>query len=596
MGEARMQTGRLGGRVARRARRARPEVAMLPALRRNLPNCSPMDEEQVARLDNASMDTLENVGVVFRDPVALNDWKNAGADVRGERVNLDRALVRDLIRTIPATFTYHARNPAKNLPFGGPHSIFVPMTGAPFLRDLEDVRRWPAMDDLAMFHKLAQMSPALHSSAHHIVEPMDLPVSHRHLHVTYSSMKHSDKTFMGMTTSPKKTSDVLDMCDILFGKGFLETHPVVTGNINGNSPLVWDETMLGALRAFSRRNQPVLCSPFVLGGANTPASVAPAVAQLNAEALSALAYTQVIRRGAPAIYGHYLSTVSMKSGAPMAGTPEISLMNFMIGQMARYYDVPWRTSNTLGGAKTFDAQAGYESATTLSSVLHAEQCAMGYRMGEGIRWDDFDEGMAAVRDVGPGGHYLGHTHTQENFQRAFFLPELFDNNSIEQWQADGAVEITERALAHAKKLLSEYVEPKLDEAVDEGLRDYIARREAQQRLSLQSRHGFRSEHLVRAIRIIEENTETPLAPSEISSELGISTRQLERLFGKYLKSSPKRFIMDMRLQKARSLIQQTDSKISEIAMACGFSSTSHFLKVYNAQFGTTPTKHGGIFL
>ena len=172
-----------------------------------------------------------------------------------------------------------------------------------------------------------------------------------------------------MTTSPKNAEDVITMCDILFGPNFIDNHPVVTGNCNGNSPLVWDETMLGAMRAFCKRNQPVLCSPFVLGGANTPASVAPTVAQLNAEALSALAYTQVIKKGAPAIYGHYLSTVSMKSGAPMAGTPEISLMNFMIGQMARHYKVPWRTSNTLGGAKTFDAQAGYESATTLMAVI-----------------------------------------------------------------------------------------------------------------------------------------------------------------------------------------------------------------------------------
>jgi trimethylamine--corrinoid protein Co-methyltransferase len=307
-----------------------------------------------------------------------------------------------------------------------------------------------------------------------------------------------------MTTSPKNAEDVLDMCAILFGEDFIDQNPVVTGNCNGNSPLVWDETMLGAMRAFSRRNQPVLCSPFVLGGANTPASVAPTVAQLNAEALSALAYTQVIRKGAPAIYGHYLSTVSMKSGAPMAGTPEISLMNMMIGQMARFYDVPWRTSNTLGGAKTFDAQAGYESATTLMSVLmsganyiwhsagwneagmhcsmakfvvDAEQCAMGYRMAEGIRWDDFDEAIAAVSDVGPGGHYLGHPHTLENFQRAFFMPEMFDNNSIEQWQAEGAVEINERALKRVRNLLDEYEEPTLDAGINDALLDYIARRE-----------------------------------------------------------------------------------------------------------------------
>jgi trimethylamine--corrinoid protein Co-methyltransferase len=492
------------GRGARRAVRQRRDVAMLPALRRGIPLTEPMGPAQVERIDAASMAILEDVGVVFRNPVALEDWRRAGADVRGETVHLDRALVRELIATIPETFTYHARNRAHNLPFGRDHSMFVPMTGAPYLRDLDDVRRNPTLDDLANFHKLSQMLPAMHSSAHHIVEPYDHPISQRHLRITYSSMKYSDKTFMGMTTSPKNAEDVLDMAAILFGAEFLERHPVVTGNCNGNSPLVWDETMLGALRAFSRRNQPVLCSPFVLGGANTPASVAPTVAQLNAEALSALAYTQVVRKGAPAIYGHYLSTVSMKSGAPMAGTPEISLMNMMIGQMARFYGVPWRTSNTLGGAKTFDAQAGYESATTLMSVMmsganyiwhsagwneagmhcsmakfvvDAEQCAMAYRMAQGVNWDDFDAGLAAVRDVGPGGHYLGHPHTLENFQQAFFMPELFDNNSIEQWQAEGAVEVNERALAQVRVMLGEYEEPKLDAAVDEALRDYIARRE-----------------------------------------------------------------------------------------------------------------------
>ena len=477
---------------------------MLPGLTNKLPFTEMMDAAQVEKIDNASMDILENVGVQFRDPIALEDWKRVGARVEDELVFLDRGLVRELIATIPSSFTYHARDPHKNVDLGGNKSIFVPMTGAPYLRDLDDVRRNPTLDDLAMFHKLAHMLPSLHSSAHHIVEPYDHPISQRHLRITYSSMKHSDKTFMGMTTSPKNAEDVMDMCAILFGEEFMETHPVTTGNCNGNSPLVWDETMLGAMRAFCRRNQPVLCSPFVLGGANTPASVPATVAQLNAEALSALAYTQVIRKGAPAIYGHYLSTVSMRSGAPMAGTPEISLMNFMIGQMARHYGVPWRTSNTLGGAKTFDAQAGYESATTLSAVLHAganyiwhsagwneagmhcsvakfivdaEQCAMGHRMAEGVKWGDFDAALAAIPDVGPGGHYLGHPHTQDNFQTAFFMPEMFDNNSIEQWIADGAQEITARALTHARHLLNVYEEPKLDAAKNEALLDYIARRE-----------------------------------------------------------------------------------------------------------------------
>ncbi|MEM6636764.1 MAG: trimethylamine methyltransferase family protein [Pseudomonadota bacterium] len=493
------------GRSARKAARQTRDIKMLPALRHGLPPVNPLSEEQIHRIDDASMRILENVGCVFRDPQAIADWKAAGADIRdGDLVRLDRAMVRELIASIPDSFTYHARNPANNLPFGRDHAILVPMTGAPFVEDLDGVRRNPTLSDLADVHKLSHMCPAIHSAAHHILEPYDHPISQRHLRITYSSMKYSDKTFMGMTTSGKNAEDVMAMCDILFGPGYIDSHPVVTGNCNGNSPLVWDETMLSAMRAFNRRNQPVLCSPFVLGGANTPASTAATMAQLNAEALAALAYTQVVKRGCPAIYGHFLATTSMKSGAPMGGTPEISLLNFMTGQMARHYGIPWRTTATSNGAKTFDAQAGYESATTMMSVFlsganyiwhvagwmeagmtcsltkfvtDAEQAAMAYRMAEGVRWQDFDDALNAVSDVGPGGHYLGHPHTLDHFQSAFYMPDLLDNNSIEQWQAEGSVETPDRARAHAKALLADYEEPKMDPTTDEALCDYIARRE-----------------------------------------------------------------------------------------------------------------------
>ena len=501
-------TERRGGRGARRDLRANAIEPMLPALKRGIPHMEVLDNEQLLRIHNASLDILENIGVDFRDDIALEQWRQAGANIGSEsdgyRVRIDRKLIMDLISSIPETITYHARNPANNVTIGKGNSIFVPMTGAPFIRNLQGERKWGSYEDLNTFHKLAHMSPAMHSSAHVICEPMDKPVNHRHLWITYSSMIHSDKTFMGMSTSGPNAADVIDMCKILFGEQYLHDHPVVTANCNGNSPLVWDESMLGAMREFGRYNQPVLCSPFVLGGANTPASLVPTVAQLNAEALSALAYTQIIRKGTPAIYGHYLSTVSMASGAPMAGTPEISLMNFMIGQLARYYKIPWRTSNTLGGAKTFDAQAGYESATTLMAVMmsganyiwhsagwneggmhccmakfvvDAEQCAMAYRMTEGPRWDDFDEALNAVYDIGPGGHYLAHQHTQDNFQRAFFMPKLLDNNAIEQWQSEGSIEINERAQNYARKLLSQYQQPELDPVINEALLAYIAKRE-----------------------------------------------------------------------------------------------------------------------
>ncbi|WP_067563407.1 trimethylamine methyltransferase family protein [Halofilum ochraceum] len=495
---------RRGGRAARRSARTEQREPMLPALERQLPTVDALSDEGVERLHDASMRVLENTGIDFRDPVALEDWRQAGAEVDGQRVRIPRGLIMEKLRTVPERIRLHARDPAKSVELGGNSSIFVPMTGAPFIRDLDDKRRSGTIADLNNFHRLAHMESGLHSSAHVICEPMDIPVGHRHLWITYSSMAHSDKTFMGMSTTRTRAEDVMEMVKILFGADYVEDHPVVTGNINGNSPLVWDESMLGALRAFSRHNQPVLCSPFVLGGANTPAHTLASVAQLNAEAVAALAYTQIVRPGAPAIYGHYLSTVSMRSGAPMAGTPEISQMNFLVGQMARYYGVPWRTSGSLGGAKTFDAQAGYESASTLTAtilaganyvwhaagwneagmhcsmakfVVDAEQCAMAHKLGRGAEWDDFEEALATIDDVGPGGHFLGTEYTQKNFQRAFFIPNRFDNDNYEQWAANGEQEITARALNYARNQLNEYEQPALDPAVDEALRDYIARRE-----------------------------------------------------------------------------------------------------------------------
>ena len=221
------------GSSGRRELRKRVVPDMLPTLQQGLPRTEPLTPQQIERIDEESMKVLEDVGVVFRDPLALKHWKEAGAKVVGETVYADRGLVKELISSIPNHITLHARNPEKTVDVGGKNSIFVPMTGAPYLRDLEGVRRLPGIEDLGTFHKLSHMMPAIHSSAHHIVEPMDLPVAWRHLHITYSSMKYSDKTFMGMTTSGKNAEDVMDMCGILFGEAYMEDHAVVTGNVNG---------------------------------------------------------------------------------------------------------------------------------------------------------------------------------------------------------------------------------------------------------------------------------------------------------------------------------------------------------------------------
>ncbi len=495
---------RSGGRASRRAARTQKTVQSLPGLKRRIPPYEMMSEEGIERIHEASMQILEQVGIDFRDAIALADWRAAGAEVDGERVRIPRELLMSLVARAPSQHTLHARNAERTVEVGNDNSIFVPSYGAPNVRDLDGNRRYSTLADLHMFHKLAYMSPALHNTGFVSCEPIDIPVAWRHLHIVYSCLSHSDKSFMGAVTAGERAQDTIDMAKIVFGDEFVQNNAVTTSVISCNSPLVWDETMLEAMRIYCGNNQAVLCSPFVLGGASTPASMTASVAQLNAEALAGVAYGQIIRAGCPTLYGHYLATVSMRSGAPMNGTPEISMMNFIIGQLARRYDLPWRSSSMPSGSKLFDAQSGYESAATAMSVLlaganymwhaagwdeagmvndpakfvvDAEQCAMLYRLARGPQFDDFDEALAAVAEVGPGGHFLGTAHTQEHFQQAFFMPELFDNSSYEQWAAEGALDTNARGRARARQMLADYEKPALDPAIDEALLAFIRKRE-----------------------------------------------------------------------------------------------------------------------
>jgi trimethylamine---corrinoid protein Co-methyltransferase len=497
--------GRRGGRESRRAQRTAVEVRFLPVLRRQVPVYEVLNREGVEMIHDASCAILEEVGIEFRDAESLSLWRDAGADVTGERVHIPRALLMELIAKAPAEFTVHARNPERSTRVGGDNVAFAPTYGSPFVLDFEGQRRYGTLDDLHQLHKLAYLSPVLHNTGAVICEPVDRPVPKRHLHITASAIRHSDKPFMGPVTAPERAEDAVRMAKIVFGEDFVDANTVMIALVNCNSPLVWDETMLGALKVYARANQAVIVAPFALAGANTPASPVGTVAQINAEALAGIALAQLCRPGAPMIYGHFIAAVSMRTGAPMMGTPELALMNFMIGQLARRYQVPLRSSGMLCGSKLVDAQAAYESIQTMWAVmlsgahfimhsagwleaglsasfakfvLDAEQVEMFYKLLQGPRLDDFDEALAAVREIGPGGHYLGTAHTQTHFQSAFFMPELLDNNSFEQWQLDGAKDANTRGLEAARRMLETYEQPPLDPSIDEALTAFITEREA----------------------------------------------------------------------------------------------------------------------
>ena len=494
------------GRDARAARRRTRTRSWLPELERRIPWVDLLSDDQVQVIHDASMDVVEEVGVEFRCDDALALWRDAGAAVDGARVRLDREHLMALVGTAPSSYTMVARDPTHTVTVGNGKTIFTPSYGAPYVLGLDGTRRPGTLEDFKNFTKLNHLSPALHMSGGVVCEPMDVPVPKRHLYMTQNLLTYSSKPFMGAVTSKERAEDSLHMAGIVFGQDVVRDTTVMTCLANGNTPLVWDKTMLDSVRVFAAANQATLFSPFVLGGASTPASTVGAVIQVNIEALTGVAVSQLVRAGAPALSGQWVSTVSMKTGAPQAGTPEICHMNLLTAQMARHYGLPSRCSGSCSSSKMVDAQAGYEAARNMYGVLMAgtnfvlsttgylesamcqsyakwvldsEQLEMMYRLGSGVSFDDLDEVLDTMREVPPGGHHLGTAHTLANFQTAFSMPEMMNSDNYEQWLADGALSAEDRATAKCRQLLEEYEEPALDDDVRAELDEFVARRDAE---------------------------------------------------------------------------------------------------------------------
>ena len=494
------------GRDARATKRRTRVRTWLPELERKIPWVDLLSEEQVRTIHEASMDVIEEVGVEFRCEDAIAMWKAAGASVDGVRVRIDRELLMDLVGTAPSSYTMVARDRSFDATVGDGKTIFTPSYGAPYVLDLDGVRRPASLEDFRNFTKLNHLSPALHMSGGVVCEPMDVPVPKRHLYMTQSLLTYSSKPFMGAVTSMERAEDSLHMAGIVFGQDAVRNTTVMTCLANGNTPLVWDKTMLDSVRVFAGANQATLFSPFVLGGASTPASTVGAVIQVNIEALTGVAFSQLVRAGAPALYGQWLSTVSMKTGAPQAGTPEICHMNLLTAQMARHYRLPSRCSGSCTSSKMVDAQAGYEAGRNMYGVLMAginfvlsttgylesamcqsyakwvldsEQLELMHRLGSGVSFADLDEVLDTMREVPPGGHHLGTAHTLANFQTAFSMPEMMNSDNYEQWLADGSLSAEDRAAARCRELLEEYEEPALPDDIRAELDEFVARRDAE---------------------------------------------------------------------------------------------------------------------
>ena len=495
-----------GGGAARRAQRSEHRIEAARFIERNIPNFEILNAEALEIIEANAETVLEEIGVNFSgNPAALERWRAAGADVKGERVHIPRGLARKLCGSAPSRITQHARNPERSVEIGGNTLVLAPVYGPPFVRDAKGGRRYAVMEDFRNFVKLAYMSKWLHHSGGTVCEPTDVPVNKRHLDMLLAHMTLSDKPYMGSVTAPERAQDSVEMSKLLFGAEFVENNTVMTSLININSPLTFDETMMGALEVYARAGQACIISPFIVGGAMAPVTVAGTLTQVLAEVLAGVAYAQLLRKGAPVIFGAFVTSIDMNSGAPTFGTPEAAKITWGAGQLARRLGLPYRSGGAFSGSKLPDAQAGYESANSLNValgagvnfmlhaagwlegglvtsyekfVMDADQLGALHAMAAGVDVSENGQGMDAIREVGPGGHYLGCAHTQANFKDAFWRSDLLDYKPFETWEDEGAHDTQALASIRVQKLLERYEAPALDAGVREALEEYVARRKA----------------------------------------------------------------------------------------------------------------------
>jgi len=509
MSEAAVRTGRRGrsgGGAARRAARTAVSVETAKYIERNVPNYEVLTEDALAVIEANAETVLAEIGVMFVDnPDALDRWRDAGAEVEGERVRIPRGLARQLCSTAPSQYTQCARNPERNVVVGGNNLVLAPVYGPPFVRDAEGGRHYATMEDFEKFVKLGYMSKWLHHSGGTVCEPTDVPVNKRHLDMLLAHMIYSDKPFMGSVTEPSRAQDSVDMCNILFGEEFVQQNTVMTSLININSPLTFDSIMMGALEVFAKNNQASIISPFIVGGAMAPVSIAGTLTQAIAEVMAGVAYSQIIRPGSPVVAGTFVTSIDMNSGAPTFGTPEASHVTYGMGQLVRRLGLPYRSAGGFTGSKLPDAQAAYESANSLNMgllsgvnfmlhacgwlegglvssfekfVMDADQLGTLHQFSKGVEMNENGQAMDAIEEVGPGGHYLGCAHTQANFKDAFWRSDLMDYKPFETWEDEGARDTMALATVRVKTLLDTYQQPAIDPEIEAKLRAYVADKKA----------------------------------------------------------------------------------------------------------------------
>ena len=476
--------------------------------KRRVPTVELCDQEQLDALEAHADWILKEVGIEFRgDQEVLALFKSAGASVKGERVQFDPGHAKSLCATAPSQFTMHGRDPRHSIVVGDDTLSFTPGYGSPFVTDLDKGRRYATLQDFENFIKLTYSTPWLQHSGGTVVEPVDIPVNKRHLDMVYAHIRYSTKPFMGGVTAADRARDSIEMAKLVYGEKFMQHHCVIQGNINLNSPLVLDSIMSGSLKAYARANQCNFISPFILGGAMGPVTQPALIAQAHAETIAAIALTQLVRKGAPVVYGNFLTTLDLQTGAPTFGSPEATLSTLALGQLSRRMKLPLRGIGHVTAAKTADGQAMQESSDSMTAavqagstiVFHAagwleggltmgyekfmmdvDRCGMMCKLIQGMHLDRNQFAHSAYGQAGPGENFLSTDHTLANFETVNYKSDLLaDTQSFEQWTESGGQDAEQRANGKWKQLLQQYQDPGIDPGLDQALKEFIMKKKGE---------------------------------------------------------------------------------------------------------------------
>jgi trimethylamine--corrinoid protein Co-methyltransferase len=495
-------------RAARHQQRSESPILKTPfrLLRNRFKALEILSPEQIEQLHEASMQILEITGIDFMDAEALSIWEKAGArvDHATQHVWFDRDMILETVASAPSSFTWHARNPVKNLIIGQDYVNFQANGGVAYSSNFDTGRRRGTWDDYVNFLKLCQMCNVLHFGGEQLVAPQDINSSVRHLRRLSAAFTLTDKAAMEAAHGREIVSDNLNLARIVFGDLEQYDGAVIGGIINASSPLRYDQRMIGGIITYARAKQVNIITPFILAGAMSPISMAAALAQQNAEALVGIALTQLVRPGAPVLYGGFTTNADMKTGSPAMGTPEGAWAMSVGAQLARRYNLPYRGSGTLNTSKVPDAESVWETMWSLwpailshtNFIMHStgwleggltasyekfiidvENLAMFYQFLQGFEISDETLALESIAEVGPGGHHFGTAHTQARYTTEFYQSALSDRLSYENWVVAGSQDAAQRAYHIWKDLIANYEQPSLEEGIAQGLREYVEKRE-----------------------------------------------------------------------------------------------------------------------